>query len=82
MADPDLAVPVAETARSRPSLVWLMPVIAIVVAAGAVWKNYNDKGPVIAVAFPSASGITAESTELRYKDLKVGVVEDVTFPQT
>lgn len=75
----DLATPVSEKRRRRPSLVWLMPLIAVAVAIAVVWQSYNDRGPLITVVFPSASGIQAGSTELRIRDIRVGVVEEVGF---
>ncbi len=79
MTDHHLATPRHETRRRRPSLVWLMPLLAIAVAGGVVWKNYADQGPLITITFPSAAGIRAAATELRIRDLRVGVVEAVGF---
>ena len=75
----EFAAPQPEKGRRRPSLVWLMPIIAVAVAGWVVWSTYNDQGPLITVTFPSASGIRAETTELRIRDLKVGIVEEVGF---
>lgn len=66
-------------AKRGMSVVWLMPLLAIIVALGMVWKNYNDRGPLIQITFPSAAGIEVERTALRYKDVQVGIVEEVTF---
>lgn len=79
MADHHLASPRPDTSRRRPSLVWLMPLLAIAVAGGVVWKNFADKGPLITITFPSAAGIKADTTELRIRDLRVGIVEEVGF---
>lgn len=61
------------------SIVWAIPVIALVIALGAVWRSYSDKGPLIEVSFTEAAGIKAQETQLRYRDLKVGTVEQVRF---
>jgi len=61
------------------SIVWVIPVIALVIALGAVWRSYSDKGPLIEVSFTEAAGIKAQETQLRYRDLKVGTVEQVRF---
>ncbi|ETW12035.1 paraquat-inducible protein B [Roseivivax marinus] len=75
-------VPVEHERRSiweRVSIVWLIPIVALAIALGAAWRNYNDQGPVIEIAFENAAGITADETELRYRDIGVGVVEEVSF---
>ena len=81
MPERDLATPVPETRRRGPSLVWLMPLLAILVAFYVVWQNYQDRGPLITVTFPSASGIQEGATELRIRDIRVGVVEEVGFSE-
>ena len=43
--------------RQGISWVWLMPVLAVLVALGMVWQTYANRGPMITVTFPSASGI-------------------------
>ena len=79
MPERDLATPLPEKRRRGPSLVWLMPLLAILVAFYVVWQNYQDRGPLITVTFPSASGIQEGATELRIRDIRVGVVEEVGF---
>ena len=65
--------------RRRISLVWAVPVIALLVALGATYQNFAQRGPVIRVWFTDASGIRANETELRFRDIPVGLVEDVDF---
>ena len=77
--DAALATPEPAPRRRRPSLVWLMPLLAVLVAMWVVYQNYRDQGPLVTVVFPSASGIQAGTTELRIRDIRVGVVEEVGF---
>jgi len=75
-------VPVKPARRSfleRLSIVWVIPVIALAIALGVAWQTWYDRGPVIEIAFDNASGVAANETELRYRDVAVGVVEQVTF---
>ncbi|MFZ5961397.1 MlaD family protein [Thalassococcus sp. BH17M4-6] len=75
-------VPIEEGRKSfwdTSMLVWAIPLIALVVALGAVWRTYNDQGPLIEVAFDEAAGIRADETQLRYRDITVGLVEGVRF---
>lgn len=65
--------------RRRFSLIWAVPLIAIVVALGVAYQNWSQQGPVIEVSFGEASGLTPGKTELRYRDISVGQVEDLRF---
>ncbi|SHI32829.1 MlaD family protein [Wenxinia saemankumensis] len=63
----------------RISIVWLVPLAALVIALGVAWQNYADRGPLITVYFDEAAGVHARETELRYRDVAVGEVEGVAF---
>lgn len=64
---------------SGASLIWAIPVFALVVAIVVAWQSYNARGPVIIVSFIDGSGITAGETKLQYRDIEVGEVEEVGF---
>lgn len=61
------------------SLVWLIPIAAILAAVGVAWQNWSSRGPLIEVTFARADGVRPQETELRYRDIPVGLVEDVRF---
>ena len=65
-------------ARRLP-LVWLAPLAAVVVALFLLWREYEARGPLIEVVFPSADGVTAGETALRYRSVDVGRVESLSF---
>lgn len=82
MAETPPPVQVESTNRSfwsRLSIVWIIPLIALLAALGVAWQSYSQRGPVIEVTFENGAGIAARETELRYRDITVGTVEDVTF---
>ena len=64
-------------ARGRPSIVWLIPLIAILVGAYVAYRAFSDRGPQISIAFKTAGGLEAGKTKIKYKDVEVGVVESV-----
>ena len=66
-------------ALRRVSFVWLIPVIALAIALGVAWNNYATRGPVITLEFQNGAGIAKDETVLKYRDITVGVVEDVGF---
>ncbi|MEM6407788.1 MAG: MlaD family protein [Pseudomonadota bacterium] len=61
------------------SIVWVIPLIALAVALGVAWQSYSNQGPVITITFENGTGIKADETQLKYRDITVGVVEDVGF---
>jgi paraquat-inducible protein B len=61
------------------SFVWLVPVLALAVSLALAWQTYAQRGVAIEITFANASGIAAGETTLRYRDVIVGTVEDVTF---
>ena len=74
-----IARPKVETRKRGFSLVWLMPALAIAISGYVVWNNYNQRGPLITIVLQSGAGIRAGATEVRIRDLKVGLVEDIGF---
>ena len=78
-------VPVTTARRSllqRVSVVWLVPLAALLIAAAIAWQAWVDRGPVIEILFDDAAGVTRGVTELRFRDVAVGMVEDVRFTDT
>ncbi|MEL6915361.1 MAG: MlaD family protein [Pseudomonadota bacterium] len=61
------------------SFVWLVPIIALAIAISVAVNTYSNRGPLIQIAFEDAAGILAEETELRFRNVSVGIVESVTF---
>ena len=61
------------------SAVWLVPIIAVMIAGAIAWQSLRDRGALISITFPDASGVTIGETTLRFREVIVGVVEDVGF---
>ena len=72
----ELPEAVAQTGR-RVSAIWLVPLVAALIAGLLLWRAFQDSGPLITVTFSTASGIDAGKTTLRYLDVAVGMVEAV-----
>lgn len=65
--------------RAAFSWVWLVPVTALAVALAMAWQNFADRGPLIRIRFDNAAGVVENETQLRFRDVSVGRVEDVRF---
>lgn len=63
----------------RFSIVWLVPIAALIIALGIAYNSWSQRGPIIEITFSNAAGVTANETQLRYRDVAVGVVEKVGF---
>ncbi|MCG6896459.1 MAG: MlaD family protein [Thiocapsa sp.] len=63
--------------RGRVSAVWLVPLLAAVVAVGIAVHRIMNEGPTITVLFRSAEGVEAGKTHIKYKDVKIGEVSAV-----
>ena len=63
------------------STVWIVPIVALVIGAWLMFQSYNEKGPTIDIIFKSAAGIQAGKTVIKYKDIEIGKVTDVTFAE-
>jgi paraquat-inducible protein B len=73
---PDVEAPEPESGR-RIAWVWLVPIIALVIALGVAWRTYSERGPLIEIRFENAAGIEPGQTTLRFRDVNVGVVENI-----
>jgi len=63
--------------RSRISVIWIIPLLAAVVAIGIAVQRYLAEGPTIVIVFTAAEGIEAGKTAIKYKDVNIGQVTAV-----
>ncbi|HME73534.1 MAG TPA: MlaD family protein [Myxococcota bacterium] len=63
--------------RGRPSLVWLIPLVAALIGAFVAYRAFSERGPEITITFKTAEGLEAGKTQIKYKDVEVGVVDEV-----
>jgi paraquat-inducible protein B len=65
--------------RRQISIVWLVPIVAILIGGWLAYKGLSEKGPVVRISFESAEGLEAGKTKVRYKDVELGLVETIRF---
>ena len=63
------------------SVVWVIPLLALAMALAVAWQSYADRGPIITIEFENGAGIAPRETELRFRDVSVGLVERLTFSE-
>lgn len=67
--------------RRRISLVWLIPLVALLAAAWLGYRAYSQQGPLVTVVFETAEGLEAGKTRVRFRDVDVGVVEAIDLSE-
>lgn len=73
--------PARKAFLSGASVIWVLPLLALIVALGVAWQSFSDRGPLIVIEFENAAGIKASETEVKYRDVTIGVVEKVGFTE-
>jgi paraquat-inducible protein B len=63
--------------RTRVSLIWIIPILAALVAIGIAVQRVRSQGPTISITFKAAEGIEAGKTFIKYKDVRIGQVTAV-----
>ena len=75
-------IPKARVRRRRFfRLVWIVPVMALAVAAYLVFHRMQDYGPQITVSFSDGGSLRVGQTPLRYRGVQVGEVTGVTLSE-
>jgi paraquat-inducible protein B len=74
--------PAAEVHAKRSfSIVWVVPLVALVIGGWLAYKALSEKGPTITITFESAASLEAGKTRIKYKDVDVGEVTDVAIKE-
>lgn len=71
--------PAARSRTTKFSIIWLIPIIAIGIAAWLGYRNWVNRGPMISVTFDTAAGLTAGQTQVQHKAVALGTVHDITL---
>ena len=80
MPDPKTPLPpVAESKvvskrGARPSLVWIVPIVAALAGAWVAVTRIMSEGPKITIVLHSAEGIEAGKTKIRYNGVEIGTL--------
>ncbi|MEO8740201.1 MAG: MlaD family protein [Casimicrobiaceae bacterium] len=67
--------------RGRISVIWIIPILALLVAVGIAVQRYRAEGPRITIVFKAGDGIEAGKTLIKYKDVTIGRVTAVELTE-
>jgi paraquat-inducible protein B len=68
---PQIAQPEVRRGR-RLSVVWVVPVLALLLGGWLVFRHFSEQGPLVRVDFTTAEGIVKGKTEVRCRSVRVG----------
>jgi paraquat-inducible protein B len=78
---PEVPAASVKTRSRRFSLVWLVPVVAALIGGWLVVKALTEKGPQVTITFKSAEGLEAGKTKVKFKDVEIGMVEEIRIAE-
>lgn len=61
--------------------IWIVPLLAAIVAGYLVMERVHDYGTVITIRFKDASGIKTAQTQIKYRGISIGEVTDVELSE-
>ena len=57
--------------------IWIIPIIALLVALWLAWQYFSQLGPSVDVIFKSSGGLKAGESQVKMRDVPIGVVKDI-----
>ena len=73
----ELPEAVVSKRKHQISIVWFVPLVALVIGGWLVYKALSEKGPTITISFKSAEGLEAGKTKIKYKNVELGQVTEI-----
>jgi paraquat-inducible protein B len=68
---------VVSTRKHQISIVWVIPLVALIIGGWLIYKAVSEKGPTITISFKTAEGLEAGKTKIKYKDVELGLVSEI-----
>ncbi|GBR12076.1 paraquat-inducible protein B [Acetobacter oeni LMG 21952] len=66
-------------AKTRFSIIWVIPIISVMIAVFLLWRSLYDRGPEIIITFDTADGLTSGQTQVKNKAVTLGTVDSITL---
>ena len=61
--------------------IWLVPIIALLISLWLAYQYFSQLGPEIVIEFESSSGLKAKQSQIRFRDVPVGTVTNISLKQ-
>ena len=59
--------------------IWAVPIATLLIVGYLAIREFAARGPLVTVTFPSAEGVEAGNTQVRFQGVQVGMVDSVTL---
>ena len=69
--------PRAKIRRQSFHVVWLVPIVAAIIAGYLGYRTVIEQGPLLTLTFTNADGLAAGETQVKYKAVALGTVESI-----
>lgn len=63
------------------SLVWLVPLVAVLIGLWVGWLSWSERGFEIEILFKDVSGLEEGKSKVRYRNLNIGTVTKMDFAE-
>ena len=67
--------------RSRFSVIWIIPLVAVGLIVWLGYTSIASRGPLITITFKTANGLTEQQTQVKHKNVGLGTVEEIKLSQ-
>jgi len=65
--------------KAGPSIIWLIPLVTAIVGGWLAVQTLIDQAPKATITFNTAEGIQAGKTSVKYKNVEIGLVDEIRF---
>ena len=65
--------------KTKISNVWALPLVALAIGVWMIYNEWQNRGATITVSFDTAEGLVAGKTPIKYRNVDVGLVEEIGF---
>ena len=73
----DVAPANISTGKASLIIAWIVPIVAVVIAGWLVWRSIPETSAVVVLRAPSADGLSATNTQVKYRGVPIGIVKSV-----
>lgn len=57
--------------------IWIVPTLAVFISLWLAYQYFSQLGPLITIVFPKNEGLNAGQSQIKYKNVRIGVVEKI-----
>lgn len=68
-----------KSSNRRVQIVWIVPLLAILIAGGLLVQSIMQRGPIITISFATGDGIEAGKTKIKFKNVDIGVIKSLAL---